>query len=202
MTTHTSWAHKKTAFACVGLIAFMVGASYAAVPLYDLFCRVTGFGGTTQVATVAPQQVLERSMRIRFDSNTAPELPWAVKPEMGYTDVKVGETRTVYYWAHNLSKDDLVGIASYNVTPERAGMYFSKLQCFCFNDTPLARGQKLEMPVVFFVDPAIHDDPQLQDLKEITLSYTMFPSKKTFAEMQKTLKRTDNTSTTTTSNGG
>lgn len=176
---------KRTALYCAGLILGMTGLAYASVPLYDLFCRVTGFGGTTQVASAAPKQALERRIKIRFDANVSPGLGWSLKPETNAVDIAVGETKTIYYQANNSGPTDSVGIASYNVSPPQAGAYFNKLQCFCFNDMVVKSGTNTEMPVVFFVDPAIDENPELKDMKEITLSYTMFPSKKSVSDVQK-----------------
>jgi cytochrome c oxidase assembly protein subunit 11 len=179
-----SW---RVAASCFGLIALMVGLSYAAVPLYEMFCRVTGFGGTPQIAQQAPKNTIERRIEIRFDANVGPHLPWTLTPEVVSTDMAVGETKTIYYHAQNRAKDPTVGVASYNVTPEKAAVYFNKLQCFCFEDQLLKAGEKTEMAVAFFVDPAIDLDPALKDVKTITLSYTMFQSKHAPDEVTKRL---------------
>lgn len=170
--------HGRVAFACLGLVGFMIGASYAAVPLYDLFCRATGFGGTTQVATSAPAAALERTMTVRFDGNVSPDLGWSFGPEVRSEVVKIGETRLAMFKAKNVSDRPITGTASYNVTPNQTGAYFSKLQCFCFTEQTLQPGEEIEMPVAYFVDPSIADDRELDGVKEITLSYTFFPSKR------------------------
>jgi cytochrome c oxidase assembly protein subunit 11 len=171
-------SHARVGLACGVFVAFMVGAAYAAVPLYDLFCSTTGFGGTPLVATVAPTKTLERRITVRFDANVAAGLDWTFGPEQRSVEVKVGETKLIHYSARNNWSEAVVGTASYNVSPPQAGAYFNKMQCFCFTEQRLEAGEKIDMPVAFFVDPAIADDTELNSLKEITLSYTFFPSKK------------------------
>lgn len=170
--------HRRVALACFAFVAAMVGASFAAVPLYDLFCRVTGFGGTPRFASAAPAAPIERRMKIRFDANVAPGLPWQFAPEAHEVEVKVGESKLVLYAAANSAKSTTIGTASYNVSPPTAGAYFMKMQCFCFTEQTLASGEKMDMPVAFFVDPEIDKDPELKGLTTITLSYTFFPVKK------------------------
>ncbi len=169
--------HGRIAFACAALVAGMVGASYAAVPLYDLFCRATGYGGTTQVATAAPEKALDRTVTVRFDGNVAPGLKWTFGPEQTTMTVKVGETKLAMFKAKNVSDKPLTGTASYNVTPEQTGAYFSKIQCFCFTEQTLQPGEEIDMPVAFFVDPSIAENRELDDLNELTLSYTFFPAR-------------------------
>ncbi|GGE34652.1 cytochrome c oxidase assembly protein CtaG [Agaricicola taiwanensis] len=168
--------HKRVAMICVLFGSTMLGAAFAAVPLYDLFCRVTGFGGTTTVASSAPAAALERTVKVRFDGNVAPGLSWEFVPEEREVTVKLGETRMVVYKATNLSSQDTWGTASYNVSPGITGSYFAKLQCFCFTKQHLKPGETLNMPVVFFVDPAIVEDGDASRVKTITLSYTFFPT--------------------------
>jgi cytochrome c oxidase assembly protein subunit 11 len=156
------------------LVAGMVGLSFASVPLYSLFCRVTGFGGTTQVATGVSDRVLDRVMEIRFNADVNNSIGWDFKPETHSLKVRVGEPATTLYHAHNRENRAVVGTAAYNVTPDKAGIYFQKIQCFCFTEQRLEAGQSVEMPVYFYVDPAIADDPELDDVKTITLSYTFF----------------------------
>jgi cytochrome c oxidase assembly protein subunit 11 len=163
------------AAACGLFAAVMVGAAYAAVPLYNWFCRTTGFAGTPQVAAKAPYQVLERQMKIRFDANVAGGLPWRFEPERNSIAVKVGEVVSVDYRVTNQSARDTAGIASFNVSPPTAGAYFTKINCFCFSEQRLRAGEQREMTVVFFVDPAIMKDSEQDDLDAITLSYTMYP---------------------------
>jgi cytochrome c oxidase assembly protein subunit 11 len=163
------------AAACGVFVAAMVGAAYAAVPLYNWFCRTTGFGGTTQVSTAAPSQVLGRTITVRFDANVAPGLPWRFVPEKNSIDVRVGEVLTVNYVVTNLAARDTVGQASYNVTPPTTGAYFQKINCFCFTEQSMKAGETREMPVVFYIDPALAQDADQNGLNTITLSYTYFP---------------------------
>jgi cytochrome c oxidase assembly protein subunit 11 len=163
------------AAACGAFVAVMVGAAYAAVPLYNWFCRTTGFGGTTQVSTAGPSQSLGRSITVRFDANVAPVLPWRFVPEKNYVDVRIGEVLTVNYTVTNLAARDTVGQASYNVTPPTTGAYFQKINCFCFTEQSMKAGETREMPVVFYVDPALAQDAEQDGLNTITLSYTYFP---------------------------
>ena len=163
------------AAACGVFVAAMVGAAYAAVPLYNWFCRTTGFGGTTQVSTAAPSQVLGRTITVRFDANVAPGLPWRFVPEKNSVDVRIGEVLTVNYVVTNLAARDTVGQASYNVTPPTTGAYFQKINCFCFTEQSMKAGETREMPVVFYIDPALAQDAEQNGLNTITLSYTYFP---------------------------
>jgi cytochrome c oxidase assembly protein subunit 11 len=169
--------HRNVALSLTVFVAFMVGASFAAVPFYDWFCRTTGFGGVTQVATKAPDKKLERKIRIRFDANVA-GVPWEFQPEVREIEVNIGETFLVHYFAENLSRDETVGTATYNVSPPQAGLYFAKMQCFCFSEQRLAPGEKMPMPVAFFVRPEIEDDADARQIRTITLSYTFFPVEK------------------------
>jgi cytochrome c oxidase assembly protein subunit 11 len=163
------------AAACGVFVALMVGMSYAAVPLYSWFCRTTGFGGTPLVAKVAPAQVLERRITVRFDSNIGNGLPWRFEPERTSIDVRLGEVVTVYYNVTNLSARETTGQAAYNVAPTTVGGYFDKINCFCFTEQHLAPGEKREMAVVFYVDPELAKDSDQDDLNAITLSYTFYP---------------------------
>ncbi len=174
-----------TALALTGVVAGMGGAAFAAVPAYRLFCQVTGFGGTTQRADAAPVGVGERVVKIQFDANTNPDLPWRFRPKQREVAVRVGEEGLAFYRAENLSDDIVMGQAGFNVTPLKAGKYFNKVQCFCFNEQVLLPGQAVDMPVTFFVDPAIVDDPDLDDVDTITLSYTFFRQDMTDEEKQK-----------------
>ncbi|HEY2186629.1 MAG TPA: cytochrome c oxidase assembly protein [Xanthobacteraceae bacterium] len=162
---------------CGVWVAAMVGAAYASVPLYNWFCRTTGFGGTPQIATAEPSHVLGRKLTVRFDANTAGGLPWQFAPEQNSLEVKVGEVVTVDYVVVNQSARDTVGIASYNVSPPTVGAYFSKINCFCFSEQRLKPGEKRHMTVVFFVDPEIAKDSEQDNLDTITLSYTMYPAR-------------------------
>ena len=170
----SSKRNARTALVLTCVFASMVGLSFAAVPLYRLFCQVTGFGGTTQIAEVAPD-VVEETMKVRFNADRSPDLPWAFKPKQIEVEVKVGERAMAYYTAENLSETAVSGTATFNVTPLKAGKYFSKIACFCFTEQTLAPGERVDMPVDYFVDPAILDDPNMADVTTITLSYTFFP---------------------------
>jgi cytochrome c oxidase assembly protein subunit 11 len=163
------------AFACGGFVAVMVGVSFAAVPLYSWFCRTTGFGGTTQVAKTAPDQVSGRVVTVRFDSNVAPGLPWSFEPERRTIDVRLGEVVTVYYAVRNESARVTTGQAGYNVTPPTVGAYFEKINCFCFTQQTLQPGEKRDMAVVFYVDAKLGKDAEQSAVNNITLSYTFFP---------------------------
>lgn len=163
------------AITCAVVAIGMVGAAYAAVPLYDLFCRVTGYGGTTQQAEIAPDAVLDRIIRVEFDASVSRDMPWRFRPEQRAVDLKVGEVGLAFYEAMNPTDRPIRGQATYNVTPQKAGYYFTKIDCFCFTEQTLQPGERVDMPVQFFVDPSIADDPNLDDVTTITLSYTFFP---------------------------
>jgi len=158
----------------------MLGMGYAAVPLYEVFCRVTGYGGTTQrvgEAQAATVQATSKPISIRFDSNVNSALPWSFKPEQATDRVTIGARDMAIYIAKNKSSQPVIGTATFNVTPVLAGKYFHKVQCFCFTEQLLKPGQQMRMPVIYYVDPAILDDPETADIEEITLSYTFYPSK-------------------------
>ena len=164
------------ASACGFVVVLMVGASYAAVPFYDWFCRVTGFNGTTQVATSAPTSgPLARKIAVRFDSNVGPGLPWKFEPEQTEIEIPIGQVTTVFYTVTNQAARTTTGQAAYNVAPLTVGAYFQKINCFCFTEQTMAPGEKREMPVVFYVDPALAADPENNGLSTITLSYTFYP---------------------------
>jgi len=164
------------AFACGAFVAVMVGVSFAAVPLYSWFCRTTGFGGTTQVAKSAPaNEIAGRTITVRFDSNVAPGLPWAFEPERRTVDVHLGEVVTVYYRVINEAARATTGQAGYNVTPPTVGIYFEKINCFCFTRQTMKPGEQRDMAVVFYVDPALAKDSEQDTLTNITLSYTFYP---------------------------
>jgi len=161
---------------CGFVVVLMVGASYAAVPFYNWFCRATGFNGTTQVATSAPSGApLTRKIAVRFDSNVSPGLPWKFEPEQTEIEVNIGQVVTVFYTVTNQSARTTAGQAAYNVAPLTVGSYFQKLNCFCFTEQTMAPGEKREMPVVFYVDPALAADSENDSLSTITLSYTFYP---------------------------
>jgi cytochrome c oxidase assembly protein subunit 11 len=159
---------------CGVLVASMVGASFAAIPLYKIFCRVTGFAGTTQVARIAPKHELGRELTIRFDSNVAPGLPWKFEPEQNEIKLRIGEVATVHYKVVNEAARAITAQASYNVTPTTVGAYFDKINCFCFTEQSLKPGETREMTVVFYVDPAIVNNRDQDTLNTITLSYTFY----------------------------
>ena len=169
------------AVALVGVVVAMVGLAYAAVPLYDLFCRVTGYGGTTQVATANSAAVSDRLITVRFNADVARGMPWRFQPVQREISLRVGETGLAFYRAVNETDQRIVGTATYNVTPQKAGLYFAKLDCFCFTEQVLEPGQSADMPVQFFVDPEIADDRNLDDVTTITLSYTFFRTDDTAA---------------------
>lgn len=167
----------------VGLISLsgalaMLGLGYASVPLYRLFCQVTGFGGTTQrvsEAQAAQVQVAGKTISIRFDANVERGMPWRFQPLQVTDTVSIGARDMAVYTAKNLSSEPVIGTATFNVEPEAAGKYFNKVQCFCFTEQTLRPGQEVRMPVIYFVDPAIMDDPDAKDIEQITLSYTFHP---------------------------
>ncbi|MGZ3409753.1 MAG: cytochrome c oxidase assembly protein [Xanthobacteraceae bacterium] len=163
------------AAACGAVVGVMVALSFAAVPLYNWFCRSTGFGGTTQVSTIAPNEAMGRKITVRFDSNVGAGLPWKFEPEATSIDVRLGEVVTVKYHVTNLSARETVGIAAYNVTPLTVGAYFQKINCFCFTEQHVKATGQEDLTVVFYVDPALAKDAEQNDLDTITLSYTFYP---------------------------
>lgn len=167
---------RATALIVVAVVAGMTGMAFAAVPLYEAFCRITGYGGTTQTAEAAPAQALDRRIEVRFDANTAPDLPVEFAPKQRAETLRIGETGLAFYTVRNTSGVPVVARATYNVTPHVAGQYFAKIECFCFQDRVLAPGETTDLPVVFFVDPALVSDLDTADLSTITLSYTFFRS--------------------------
>ncbi|WP_210497265.1 cytochrome c oxidase assembly protein [Microvirga antarctica] len=168
---------RRTVVACGAIVVSMAGLAYASVPLYDLFCKATGFGGTPVRSAENTSNTSDRVMSIRFDANVVPGLNWVFAPEQPEVKVKLGETTTVLYKVTNNGSKPTTGIATYNVQPDLVGSYFSKLECFCFTEQTLQPGETLESAVVFYVDPRIAQDPDVKDIDSITLSYTYFPSK-------------------------
>jgi cytochrome c oxidase assembly protein subunit 11 len=168
--------HARTAIIAGAVVVGMTGMAYAAVPLYKAFCRVTGYGGTTQEAQAAPDHILERRIEVRFDANHAPDLPVEFAPKQTSETLRIGETGLAFYRVHNTSNEAIVARATYNVTPHVAGQYFAKLECFCFTDRVIGPGQEADLPVVFFVDPEIVSNPDTADITTLTLSYTFFRS--------------------------
>jgi len=166
-----------TAGIVVGAVALMVGMAYAAVPLYQAFCKATGYNGTTQVAKSAPLQAGKRVLTVRFDTNVAPGLNWSFTPETNAIELITGKTTTVFFKVENLSDHDTAALASYNVSPDVMGAYFDKLNCFCFSEQRLGPHEKADMPVVFYLDPALEQDEMTKVVDSVTLSYTFFASK-------------------------
>ncbi len=170
--------NKRLMIGCVLVVGFMVGMSFAAVPLYDLFCRVTGYGGTTQVGTAPSQDaVSDRTVTVRFDASKNRGMPWHFNPEQREITLRVGETGMAFYRAESVSSERTVGTATFNVTPLKAGQYFVKTECFCFTEQALDPGQVADMPVSFYIDPGILEDSNLDDTNTITLSYTFYRKK-------------------------
>lgn len=162
---------------CAGFVCAMIGMAYASVPLYQLFCQVTGYGGTTARVEQASEVILDQTIKVRFDANVSNALAWDFKPDIREIEIKIGETAQVDYLATNISQSTNHGTATFNVTPQSAGAYFNKIECFCFTETELQPGEQLDMPVVFFVDPEIVEGEETKNIRTITLSYTFFPDK-------------------------
>ena len=168
---------RKNARLGLTILAVVIGMgtlAYASVPLYDLFCRVTGFGGTTQTSQTLPETIIDRTITINFNADIGNNLPWEFTPEERAIDVKLGQKGLTAFNARNKSMKPVAGTAVYNVTPLKAGKYFHKVQCFCFDAQTLNGGERVSMPVMFYVDPKMHGDPNMDDVKTITLSYTFF----------------------------
>ena len=168
--------NKKVIFIITFVGMLMLSLSYAAVPLYDIFCRVTGFGGTTQIASSAPGSSGHPNISIRFESNITDSLNWDFYSKTKTVKIPMGEEKTIYYFAKNLSDEPIVGTATFNVTPAKAGQYFMKIDCFCFVEQLLNPGESMNMPVTFFIDPDLYKDENVQEVNEITLSYTFMKS--------------------------
>ncbi|MBF9051374.1 cytochrome c oxidase assembly protein [Roseobacter sp. HKCCD9010] len=162
----------KTVLQLVGVAVFMGALAWASVPLYDWFCRVTGYGGTTSVSETESDTILDQTILVRFDASLARDMPWEFRPMTQSMEIRLGETGLVFYEAYNPTDEPIAGTASYNVAPFDAGLYFSKIECFCFQQQILEPGQRVEMPVTFYVDPALIDDPEANGTPAITLSYT------------------------------
>jgi cytochrome c oxidase assembly protein subunit 11 len=176
MTTSPDLArrNRRMAFGAFGFAGLMLGVSFAAVPLYDLFCRVTGFGGTVQVGQAAPGATTERTITVRFNGTAHPNLPWRFEPGQQAVTLRLGEEGMGFYTARNLAERPVEGISTYNVTPEVVGRYVHKVACFCFEAQILEPGQQVEMPLAFWVDPRIAEDPNTRDIRTITINYTFF----------------------------
>ncbi|MCB9983824.1 MAG: cytochrome c oxidase assembly protein [Rhodospirillales bacterium] len=170
---------RKNARLGLGILAVvigMAGLAYASVPLYNLFCRVTGFGGTPQLSGQFPDQIIDRDITINFDADTASNLPWDFDPEQRTITVKIGQKGLMAFHAKNKADKPVAGSAIYNVTPLKVGKYFHKVQCFCFDEQILKPGEAVAMPVMFYIDPKMHEDRNMDDVQTITLSYTFFKS--------------------------
>ena len=172
--TAVAQKNNRVAVIVMSVVVGMIGLAYAAVPLYDLFCKVTGYGGTTQRAELFDAQVIDRDMRVRFAANVHRDMAWEFKPEKSMQKLKVGEQGLAYYEAYNPTSKTITGTATYNVTPHKAGEYFAKIECFCFTEQTLKPGERIMMPVVYFIDPLIDEDRNLNEVTEVTLSYTFF----------------------------
>ncbi|TQF78731.1 cytochrome c oxidase assembly protein [Elioraea sp. Yellowstone] len=168
--------NRTVALTCLGVVALMVGAAFAAVPLYDLFCRVTGYGGTPMVNPDVPAQQDARRIRVEFVANVNAGLPWTFRPAQRAVTLHGAEEGVAFYLARNDSDRPVTGISTYNVTPEKAAPYFNKIACFCFTEQTLAPGQQVEMPLAFWVDPKMFDDPATRDVRVVTVSYTFYRS--------------------------
>ncbi|HMR30948.1 MAG TPA: cytochrome c oxidase assembly protein [Geminicoccaceae bacterium] len=177
--------HRRTAIALSTIIVAMLALTAASVPLYRLFCQVTGYGGTTQRAEAAPEQAVGDPIAVSFNADVAPGLPWSFQPVQRRIEVRPGEEHLIFYEAVNHDGGPVVGTAVFNVTPFKVGAYFNKIQCFCFDEQTLDPGQRVDMGVSFFIDPAILDDPDARDVAEITLSYTFYIDEKATAELRK-----------------
>jgi cytochrome c oxidase assembly protein subunit 11 len=169
----------RTAILLVVAAFAMLGLGFASKPLYDTFCKITGYGGTTRQAQVNTSPVIDRDMRVSFDSNVSADLPWSFKPDVPYVDVKVGQSTLAYYKVTNTSDQPVTGIATFNVTPIKAAPYFTKTECFCFTEQTLQPGETVDFPVIFYVDSLIEEERRNDDVKDITLSYTFFESEET-----------------------
>lgn len=165
---------KTTTILLIALALFMLGLAFASVPLYRIFCQRTGFGGTTQVASFLPNRISDRVITVRFNANVDPSIPWTFEPLQKEIKVRAGEQAFAIYHVRNKRDVPTVGMATYNVTPDKAGQYFNKIECFCFLEQHMQPGQALDMPLLFFIDPDIDKDPALKDVDTITLSYTFF----------------------------
>lgn len=177
--------NRRTAFVAGVVVLAMLGLTAASVPLYRLFCQVTGYGGTTQRAEAAPGAVAGPVLTILFNADVAPDLPWRFQPAQRRLEVRAGEQHLAYYTAENRGSGAVVGTATFNVTPHKAGVYFHKLACFCFEQQTLEAGQRVEMPVSFFVDPALLEDASTREVRQITLSYTFFVDRQATEELRR-----------------
>jgi cytochrome c oxidase assembly protein subunit 11 len=176
--TEAQRRHGVVVVSCIAMVAAMAGLSYAAVPLYRLYCQVTGYQGTTQRAAKPSDAVLDRTLTVRFDANVSPDLPWRFEPLQKKLEIKIGENTLAFYRATNTSDQPVTGTAIFNVAPEAVGLHFNKLQCFCFTEQRLEPGESKDMAVSFYVDPGFVEDEDTKEFSELTLSYTFYPSQK------------------------
>ncbi|MCF6320286.1 MAG: cytochrome c oxidase assembly protein [Rhizobiaceae bacterium] len=191
-TNKPKQSHRNLVIACSAIVIGMAGLSYAAVPLYRIFCQITGYGGTTQRADNADDiEIIDRQITVRFDGNIANGLNWEFKPKVRQVTLKLGEQTQFSYVAENLSDKPLTGTATFNVTPQYAGAYFNKIECFCFTETTLQPGEKIDMPVVFFIDPELDREEIMKNLKTITLSYTFFPKEMEAAPVASVIEKNE-----------
>jgi cytochrome c oxidase assembly protein subunit 11 len=184
--------HGRTALGLVAVVAVMIGLSFAAVPLYRIFCQKTGWAGTPQRARAAPNTVAPETVTVRFDANVAPGLSWSFEPVEPELTLHIGENKLAFFRATNLSKETVTGSAVFNVSPDIMGQYFTKVQCFCFTEQTLKPGEAVEMPVSFFIDPAILKDRDAKTVRDMTLSYTFYKVKKPRREQADATLRTQN----------
>ena len=171
---HLTRKNARTGLIVLSVVFAMIVLSFASVPLYRLFCQVTGFGGTTQIADSLPSEIIDRTVTVKFNANISRNMGWKFAPEEREIDVKLGQRGLTAYSSYNPAKTATAGMATYNVTPLKAGKYFHKIQCFCFDQQVLQAGERVSMPVLFYVDPTMADDPHMDDVHTITLSYTFF----------------------------
>lgn len=169
-------SNNKTLMILSGIGITMLGLGFASDPLYDTFCKVTGYGGTPKIAEDNLSEIIDRTMTVEFDSNVAQDLPWTFKADQRRMDVNLGQSGLAYYTVTNTSDEPLTGVANFNVMPIKAAPFFIKTDCFCFEEQTIQPGQKLSLPVIFFVDPQLDEDSRLDEIKTITLSYTFFPT--------------------------
>ena len=169
-------SNRKTLFILSGVAIAMLGLGFAFDPLYDKFCKITGFGGTPKIAEDNLSEIIDRTVTVYFDSNVAQDLPWTFKADQRSVDVKLGQSGLAYYTVTNNSKLPVTGVASFNVMPIKAAPFFVKTECFCFEEQTIQAGKSISLPVIFFVDPQLDDEKRLKDIEEMTLSYTFFPT--------------------------
>jgi len=174
---HLSKKNKKTAITVIMIVVGMFCLAYASFPLYSVFCKATGYGGTPKIANQGASALGKQVYTVRFNTDVAPDVPWEFAPVVQSVHIKSGENKLVYFYAINKSNKSITGRAEYNITPQQAGYYFNKIQCFCFTNQTLKAGEKVMMPVTFFIDPAIEKDEDLRQVETITLSYTFFQAK-------------------------